>query len=361
MKEHGKKFFNAAIELLKRNSVPGFGDMKAFCNIHKKQCNVFEDRLQSEHDPTLIRMLIAGVNCYDWSSRGTQEGWLGDSCLSYLELVREVLLFLYDLVIFECVRDFDEDGLQPLTSHYDVKSLVFSPILLGLPCSRTRKYMLMVRRESFMWLPEITGIGHQEAFEALFARSMHVYGHELFRGPSEMMAEMRDRMAAARGLPAKKPTGKDWSFFQVLPPGIRANIQLQEEAMRDNKEGLSAKHGVLITATQRGKFSSTMPVCPAILRQTVIWSTGLQRPGHHLEFFEVMGYRMFADTTSSETAGSNIDPASNEDDSLAQAIKKLDWKDAGSLVGNGVNVAAMACAQLFLMACSQRMPAVPPA
>ena len=184
-----------------------------------------------------------------------------------------------------------------------------------------------------MWLPEITEIGHQEAFEALFARSMHLYGHELFRCPSEMIAEMRTRMATARGLPAKKPTGKDWSFFQILPPGLRANVQCQEKELklRDEEDSTSARHGVLITATQRGKWASTMPVCPATLRHTAIWSTGLKRPGHHLELFEVMGYKMFANTTSSETAGGNID-TDNEDDSLAQAIKKLDWKDAGSLV-----------------------------
>ena len=317
----------------------------AYCQQHRDYCSTFKQPTAIPGGSTAIRFLVAGINCFDWSIRGSQDGWLGQSCLSYFEIMREVLTCQYDLVIFECVREFDESGLEPFAEHYAIQSLTFSPTPLGLPCSRMRKYMMMALKSSFEWIPEVGSFGARAMFGALFTRSLQLYGHQLFAAPQAKIEEMRAQMVEARGMPAKRRSGKCWSFFQALPPGIRANVhRLDTMAKADPYSGKA----MLLTATQRHKFQSAMPVCPAILRKTLIWSTELKRPGHYLELFEVMGYKMFGFT---ECAEPSVAAA------FAKAIQDLSPKHASSLSGNGMHLTAMGCAYLFILSCCRRKAA----
>ena len=344
-KEKGSKFFAKAIHQVQEHISNHLDDAcTGYCHKHHDHCHVFNN--DNEFNEGLlvlgaITILVAGINCYDWSTRGSQEGWLGDSCLSFLEILREVMARKPDMVIFECVPLFDEEGLAPLHTMYDIRSLVYSPVLFGLPCSRPRKYMLMVSRSSYEWIPQVNEFGHMEMFEALFARSLQLYGHELFCAPLEMVQEMRTEMARARGLPPKRPTGKDWSFFQALPPGIRSNVRQYRKA---GEADPAVSKPLLITATQRPRFQSRMEVCPAILRKTCIWSTQLRRPAHTLELFEIMGYMMFDNDAAGTCTLTKF----------GQAVQGLPPKDAASLAGNGMHVTAMAAAYLFIMGCSRR-------
>ena len=207
-----------------------------------------------------------------------------------------------------------------------------------------RKYMILLRRDTMAWNPEIDRIGHQSAFEALFARGLTMYGHELLRSPPEPLAEMRRAMAEARGLPPAQASGKEWKWFHILPPGIRHNVKSSEARCRiAGTAGASS----LITATQRTKYASIMPVCPAILRNTVIWSTHLRRPAHPLEHFELMGWKMFPGEGASDD---EVECAS-----FSSMVAQLSPKLQASLVGNGFHLGAVGCCIIFALAGSWRV------
>ena len=118
----------------------------------------------------------------------------------------------------------------------------------------------------------------------------------------------------------------------MLSPGARQNIK-----------GMEDKFGVkrnLLIAPQRPKSGSVMEVFPAILRNTMIWSSHLQRPAHYLELFEVMGYPIFEDDSGEST-------------SFAAALMQTPQRYASSMVGNGMHVAAIGCCLLFILACKE--------
>ena len=216
VKEIGRRPFKTVVHVLKKevDTSQHAETCMAYCQQHRDYCSTFKQPTAIPGGSTAIRFLVAGINCFDWSIRGSQDGWLGQSCLSYFEIMREVLTCQYDLVIFECVREFDESGLEPFAEHYAIQSLTFSPTPLGLPCSRMRKYMMMALKASFEWIPEVGSFGARAMFEALFARSLQLYGHQLFAAPQAKIEEMRAQMVEARGMPAKRRSGNVGRSFR---------------------------------------------------------------------------------------------------------------------------------------------------
>ena len=120
MKDSGKAFMMAASRVVYQNRETAL--MHAHCYIHDKQCPVCKPQNENFHG---LRVLIIGIHCYDWSSRGSQEGWLGGSSMSYFQVIFEVRTQRHDIFILECTLQFDEAGLEQLADDYCVTTLVF--------------------------------------------------------------------------------------------------------------------------------------------------------------------------------------------------------------------------------------------
>eukprot|EP00974_Lingulodinium_polyedra_P037811 3625927-Lingulodinium_polyedra.AAC.1 len=58
----------------------------------------------------------------------------------------------FDWVCIECVTAFDDEaGLAALRGTFNVHVLRIDPSLLGMPCKRLRKYMLLTRARAIIW------------------------------------------------------------------------------------------------------------------------------------------------------------------------------------------------------------------
>ena len=77
-------------------------------------------------------MNFAGVNCYDWSSMGSQNGWLGKSAFCFLQYMLERKLSQEDVIILECTCGFEDSCLTDLLGDtHELKTFCLSPTMLG--------------------------------------------------------------------------------------------------------------------------------------------------------------------------------------------------------------------------------------
>ena len=183
------------------------------------------------------RGCVAGINCYDWSTMGGIQGWLGESTMIFFQFVRECLEADYDWIILECTQRFDLQGLRCLEAKYMCVCLHISPQQLGFPANRPRKYMLLTHRARLAWLPCIEEIGHTAAFQKLFHRRVMLYGDELLRAPLVAQNIFAEQMIQQRGLPAQRGSGRPWRVYQLLGPAMRVSVVRHESRAKRLRGG----------------------------------------------------------------------------------------------------------------------------
>ena len=105
--------------------------LSAMCFVHNQICSLI-----SPTPPTFAgaRGHVAGVNCYDWSSMGRKQGWLGDGALPFLQWVRERRMCNEDWIIVENVIGFYHAMLEQVLDSYELMLLVFPPPCLECQC-----------------------------------------------------------------------------------------------------------------------------------------------------------------------------------------------------------------------------------
>ena len=78
---------------------------------------------------------------------GGRSHWDAAGAVPFTVWATETLFWEPDLVVHECTPDFDIQFMEELCiARYLVQSIVFSPIMLGIPTNRPRRYTLMIHR-----------------------------------------------------------------------------------------------------------------------------------------------------------------------------------------------------------------------
>eukprot|EP00969_Alexandrium_andersonii_P054963 2422631-Alexandrium_andersonii.AAC.1 len=73
---------------------------------------------------------------------------MGKEVIPFLAFIRNRHIQQEDICIMECTRHYDVDELRlVLGQAWDVADITFSPVDLGVPSSRCRKYMVAIRRQ----------------------------------------------------------------------------------------------------------------------------------------------------------------------------------------------------------------------
>ena len=114
-------------------------------------------------------LAIAGVTCVDYSSFGKRRAMTGDSMLCQAAWVMQMMADQPDLIIVECVVMFMLRTLKVLEDMYEVASLPFSPVDLGVPSSRPRRYTLLRHRAKTRGFMDLA-----HDFSNIFFRSLRV-------------------------------------------------------------------------------------------------------------------------------------------------------------------------------------------
>ena len=333
------------------------------CAVHNKKCPVIVD---TPVDFAGLRVHVAGVNCYDWSSVGSSQKWLGESMPIFMEWARERLLSLEDMIIVECVIGFDSDMLGELfRDSYNLEVLRVSPTLFGEPVERQRKYMILLKKDKLRWLPEVAQYGVEHAFCRLFARTMHLSGQEKFRAPEHEIQEHRFDVAAKKQMPKYDARGREWSFFHLATRAIQGNISAHEKALEARIGSDADRSHWIVNLRQKPLFTPAKQfIVPALLRSSKLWLFGLRRWPLPLELLEVQGWNIWGgkpgvtEIIGASNSSSGSKPETDPQEfrcEFVEALRSLPDKHIYSVAGNSMHLRVVGAVFMFASACTEKL------
>lgn len=262
-------------------------------------------------------MMIAGVSCIDYTSMGKRRGIIGEGAMPFLTLVHEIREKRYGICVIECTPAFDHKQLERLLGPgFRVQYAVFSPLDIGHPTSRTRKYTVVLNEEKLEWLveKELTTKLFLDEFGCAVQTTGSVY---MTKTSQAAVDRMVGKMARTRHLTARDG---QWPMRRLLSPGYESRLQEQEAKV-------GGKHSDLFCyLCQSTKYGGATSHIPALLRKSLIWSMGRRRLLLPEEHCRVMGMR------------------------FTPAMEDLSDGLVRSLAGNAMHRAALGCILLYTFA-----------
>ncbi len=258
--------------------------------------------------PHGLRVEIAGSTCVSWSAMGSGLEWLHDSALPCLVWIHWIAFSLPHIFVHECTTHFDESVLRDvLSAAYVVTSFHTSPVDLGIPSRRSRKYTWAVRRDLFDTARGVAGGGgapqlwhaprprptppSRAEYLALFQRPLEVDASVYFVASETLLRSAAEKMASARFLPTPDPElPVRWPSLlpaaqRVRLEGYRARLRGQhllarvgERGDRGEGEGTATSSAIANLMQNPGMFGTVLAVAPALLKASYLYSLHLERP-----------------------------------------------------------------------------------
>ncbi len=264
--------------------------------------------------PHGVRVEIAGSTCVAWSAMGAGLGWLHDSglpCLVWLHWVAHTLPHVF---IHECTAHFDEELLHEVlggaSGAYLVTSFQHSPVDLGIPSQRIRKYTWGVRRDvvdssggGAPCLSKMTMVGTatrtppvlpgRAEFLSLFGRTLELDASVYLAAPAPVIQDVASKLARERYLQVPA-LGATIPWKPLLSLAHRVRLAKYKEMLQEHKELLTPSGDVATSAIVNlhqtpGVFGITARTAPALLKASRLYSLQLDRPLLAVEHFLVQG------------------------------------------------------------------------
>ena len=253
--EHGHAFMEAAIQVMEMDELRS----KVWCFKHQCKCDI---NPPAEVVAGKLFVHSAGWTCAPWSSMSrTRMRWLHKCSIVFLIWLFSTLQARPHIILGECVISFDDDFLKGVMSRYGYTLHTFEldPVLLGIPSCRPRKYMVMVRDETFQLTRPFT----PGALSACCHRELVCDARIYMVAPRSAKTSCAARFAQIQGLPAPEGPLMSWSTT-LLDETKRQWLQSYHEiAHRQN-----IKRFFICNLSQRPVFWKRVTrVCPALLRK----------------------------------------------------------------------------------------------
>jgi hypothetical protein len=97
-------------------------------------------------------MFVGGTPCINWSSQGERSGMAGRTNMCFMVWLIDRVRCQEDLIVHECTPLFELKWLrQALGRTHDIMAMDLSPIDLGIPTQRRRKWTIMAKKGRFEW------------------------------------------------------------------------------------------------------------------------------------------------------------------------------------------------------------------
>lgn len=224
----GREFMHAAWKMMEEADAESFPH-QAWCYQHGRlrPCN-------KRKRVGAFSVHIAGPTCVDWSMLGDRDGWLGKAVLAFLcwlhELVRD-RDDAPDMVIVENVDQFDEGLLSDLAKPvFHMAVMNVDPSQFGWPCTRNRKYMVLLRHDVVAWAPPALR-DPPTVFQQLFERPVSLDGRVFVSAPESYVASFHASWARRKNMPEKQLDGGMWPAKLLMSSGVRERVREWEEKL----------------------------------------------------------------------------------------------------------------------------------
>ncbi len=206
---------------------------------------------------------IAGITCIPWSSLGKQEGWLHESALPCLTLVKSIMQFEPDAFVCECTRTFDDKKKAEMVKpKFLLRAAIISPTVFGIPSSRWRKYMIGTHLKRITMQVDYSS----EALARTFGRQCVLDGSVYLRADDARNATIT-RLAQER-----QYEGKDNKNKEIAAAAITAIKETKDECSIGGHapSGSSSNSTSLPTASDMNKLNNKNSEAEEIVRWRVL-------------------------------------------------------------------------------------------
>ena len=258
--EIGRQWCAEAKRILQKQN---FSDKTtAWCFKCKRSCPCFPSKAKLED---MLFIEISGTTCTAWSSMNQSAlGWLDVSSIACLTWCRMVQCLEPHIVIHECVPRFDSTMLSKhIGSKYAVESCIFTPVQLGFPSNRNRRYtvcMLVGRRhDDFHECSlRITRPYAIDTFREVAFRDLRVDCRVYLQAGKERQHQVYISQATKKHLPGEWCLAQKFSWIRLMGRGDRR--RLAEWGVRAAALALSAGSSTAATATESDRGNPFMCV-----------------------------------------------------------------------------------------------------
>jgi len=194
---------------------------------------------------------------------GLQWGWLDSASIRNLIWLRSVAQGRPHMFFNECTVLYDVNVIKLFLTDYQMNSMIFGPLDIGIPCHRRRVYNVLSRSDTLQ--PAVTLDG--DALKAIVGRSLVSDGTLFLRASPQQVKEFVDRLAALRSIP-KQVDGRAFDCRAVMACGDRMCLEMVLEGLEN-----SGKSFKFVDVTQTATFCRASNTIPCLLRRTTIFAT----------------------------------------------------------------------------------------
>ncbi len=319
----------------------------AWCVACRKRCPL---RPPNRHGALWLE--VAGVTCVGFSNFGSRLKWLDKSALVCLTWAHWVLHAQPDLVIVECVAEWEPGPVETLfAKDWVMLHRVCCPSDLGHPTRRRRAYFTWGRRAKFCLLDTPENVAH--LFGTLYFRRIAADGGIYLRTlPKELRRDLIRKLARARGMDVGLHEWDSLNPTAFLPVGKR--LRLMEYI---TQVGEDAPAHCFVNIQQTSSFmpatTAGASLFPTLLRTSELADIGTDRACrvatlvHPLEHMAAMGLPVPCMCEDAEDAGRCPFP-----DLLREGGgKALAHMETRHLAGNAMHCAVLGAWLQFSLAC----------
>eukprot|EP00959_Pyramimonas_sp_CCMP1952_P019346 408996-Pyramimonas_sp.AAC.1 len=291
-------------------------------------------RLRGRGASEKLRLHVAGTPCIDWSAMGQLLGFNGPTAVIFECWVHERLFEEEDVIIHECTRNFPVSCLsERLGEKYVILSLLITPQEFGWPCSRPRRWTIMVKKSAYKVNVPYTLDSHGIA--GLFGRAVELDGNAFFCAGREDQQEVFRAMAKKR----KFSEESTWDCDDVLDVGSWA--RLQGHIRVANEMGKTDRDVVIVDLKDNAEhITRCISIVPTLLRKSLVYSLSLKRVMIPLEHLLVQGIPVIGDDFPHRCPFIDLIRA-----------KALSHDDVKSLAGNCMHIGVVGPLVLYVLAC----------
>ena len=286
-------------------------------------------------DLSMFRLVVAGSTCTSWSRMGKKRKWAARSAVAFMVWPYTTLWQQPHAIVHECTEGFDFDVLMLIFGAlYVVSSFVFSPVDLGIPSSRARRYTILLLRSRCAPTLSYDLVG----FGSLFFRHCLANGHMYWCAPECSLKRFSSQSAKKRGLPGTQGDGNSWPMREVLSMALLGKL-LGYERLCARKQLPQQFIVNLLQSPWWHKILSNKTPC-LMTKTSQLWSMVHQRLMLPTECLGVQGIPMFE-------VGRLLEHRFAVE-RLAMA-NKISPKTIAYLSGNGMHLAAVGAVLLFTL------------
>ena len=227
---------------------------------------------------------VGGNTCTPWSTQGKHGLWLDEANIPCLVWFHGLRVSKPSIIINECTPNFVEILQRMMDEQYISATVVFGPVEMGIPCSRPRRFTVLVRRDlcKRQRVPPLI-LFEEDRFLGIIAAKMVANADMFLRATPQDVQQYAAHLAKQRGVAL--PDDVILASSLLLSPWLR-NQLTNYRSVLNSKGKLPLDSEFFVDLSQSAYDRARMShIIPCLLRNSVLFAMKANRPLTPAEYF----------------------------------------------------------------------------